>query len=78
MRRMCRPAATASFTVTRSPSRVAFSWISTVSAPSGITLPVNRRTQVPGSTRPPKGCPAGAVPTMARTLPGTASPARTA
>ena len=75
---MWRPAATGAETATDRSSRTASSWISTQSAPSGITLPVNSRTQSPGPIRPSKGWPAGASPISRSRASRTASALRTA
>ena len=60
---MLRPAATASRTRIASPSRSAFSWIRTASAPSGTGAPVKMRTASPGPSAPAKRSPARDMPT---------------
>ena len=69
------PAAAAG-TVMLSPSRRTSSWMTTVSAPSGIAAPVEMRIAVPASQRPSKPRPAADSP-INRKVPGV-SPLRTA
>ncbi len=64
-RRTFSPGCGACVMRTLSPSGTASSWITTASAPSGTTPPVKIRTAWPATTRPSKGCPAGASPITA-------------
>src|SRR5262245_11169059 len=77
--RMCRPLPVPVATMTASPSLVAFSWITMVSAPGGSTPPVKMRAASPGPTAPATGCPAATSPTsLSRAGTSATSAARTA
>jgi hypothetical protein len=76
---MCRPAATVSSTSTvPASSRLAFSWMRIVSAPSGTAAPVKMRSAWPLRMPPANGAPAGASPITRRRIPTARSAARTA
>ena len=56
------PCAERALTMTVSPSRVVFSWMTIVSAPGGSTPPVKMRAASPAPTAPSNGCPAATSP----------------